>query len=194
MISRSDCAAAEMLAGAIALREASDSERDTYRSHVAVCRECLRDFGGEREIERVMGAVAHAHEQEHWEPDLRGAILRRKPRQAWLWAGALAAVVLAVLAARTAQPSAPLASTPAVSAGEVRALASLGTQAAVPREGRAESLAVGAATYSTAFEISVDQRGIPVRCTITKSSGIHTLDGSVCHAAMQSHYPPHPHQ
>ena len=53
-------AAAETLAGAIALGEATDQERDAYRRHLAVCRACLDAFGGEREIERVMARFRRA--------------------------------------------------------------------------------------------------------------------------------------
>ncbi|MBV9720228.1 MAG: hypothetical protein JOZ77_13015 [Candidatus Eremiobacteraeota bacterium] len=195
MTGRSDCAKLETLAGAIALGEASDSERDAYRKHVARCPRCLSDFGGEREIERIMNSVALSRDQERWEPDLRANILRpRTPSVGWLWAGAVTATVLAIVAATTTPPSPPLATTPAISAREVRALAGLGTQGVVPREGRAESLSVGEATYSTAFDISVDQRGIPLHCTITRSSGLRALDQSACQAAMRGRYPRRPQQ
>ena len=94
-------------------------------------------------------------------------------------------------AAATPRPVTPAQH--AMSAHEARALAALGTQTAPRREGRAESLAVGApATFSTAFDVTVDGRGMPVRCSITKSSGDRALDQSVCRAAMRAHYTPQP--
>jgi TonB family protein len=43
---------------------------------------------------------------------------------------------------------------------------------------------------TTAFEVTVDDRGLPVRCAITKSSGFAALDVSVCKAAMAARYQP----
>jgi TonB family protein len=43
---------------------------------------------------------------------------------------------------------------------------------------------------TTAFEVSVDDRGIPTKCTITKPSGYLVLDDAVCVAAMHAHYAP----
>jgi TonB family protein len=43
---------------------------------------------------------------------------------------------------------------------------------------------------TTAFEVAVDDRGAPVKCTITKSSGFVSLDGAVCRAAMKARYQP----
>jgi len=43
---------------------------------------------------------------------------------------------------------------------------------------------------TTAFEVSLDQRGTPVKCTITKSSGYAVLDDAVCAAAMKARYSP----
>jgi outer membrane biosynthesis protein TonB len=99
-----------------------------------------------------------------------------------------AAIVIAffVLRATPAQRAGPPAS--ALSAQESRALAALGTQTAPRREGHAESLAVGAATFSTTFDVTVDGRGAPVRCTITKSSGDRDFDQAICRAALRSHH------
>lgn len=191
MTSRSDCTTAERLAGAIAVGEASESERDAYRGHLTGCQRCLHDLGGEREIERVIGAVTRARNEERWEPDLRSQLARRpRPRHAWMWGAALAAVVALIVGVRGAEKPVPVAPAHAISAQEARSLVALGTQIAPHREGRAESLAVGATTLSTAFELSLDERGIPVRCTITKSSGVADLDQSVCRAAMHAHYSP----
>ena len=43
---------------------------------------------------------------------------------------------------------------------------------------------------TTAFEVSVDERGVAVRCTITKASGYLVLDEAVCRAAMRARYSP----
>jgi hypothetical protein len=189
MTTRADCARAEELAGAIAIGEAGEAERDVYRAHLAGCPRCVRELGGEREIERVMNAVGQAREAECWEPDLRSTLARRPASHRILAvAGALAALVIAFFVLR-ATP-APRAGAPVhtVSAQDTRALAALGTQTTPRREGRAESLAVGAATFSTTFDVTVDGRGAPVRCTITKSSGDRAFDQAICRAAMRAHH------
>jgi hypothetical protein len=191
MTSPTDCTLAERLAGAIAAGEAGDGERDAYRFHLASCARCVDELGGEREIERVMSAIAMARDSESWEPDLRSAVAgRRAPRRSWALAGVLVAAAVAVVAFRTTQAPPAVAPPHAViSAQEARALAALDTQTAAHREGRAESLTVGSATtLSTMFQISVDDRGRPVRCTIAQSSGNPVLDRSVCAAAMRAHY------
>lgn len=191
MTSRADCARAEALAGAIAIGEAGEAERDTYRAHLAECAKCLRELGGEREIERVMNAVGHARDAECWQPDLRSTLARRPTsHRALALAGVLVALVVAFFVLRPTQ--APRAGAPAhtLSAQETRALAALGTQTAPAREGRAESLAVGAATFSTTFDVTVDGRGAPVRCTITRSSGDRAFDQAICHAALRAHHTP----
>jgi hypothetical protein len=191
MTSRSNCIVAERLAGAIAAGDASETERDAYRSHVAVCEHCLDELGGEREIERVMSVVGQAREDERWVPDLRSRFVRRPAvRRAWLWGAALAAIAAFVIGVRGAEKAHPVIPGPAVSAQEARAIAALGTQTGPQRQGRAEALTVGTTTIATSFSVSVDQRGVPVRCTITKSSGIRSLDESVCRAAMHAHYSP----
>ena len=68
-----ECARAEILAGAIALNEATDDDRETYRRHLAVCVRCIAAFGGEREIERTMAVLSAAREAESWAPDVRVA-------------------------------------------------------------------------------------------------------------------------
>lgn len=70
----------ETLAGAIALGEATDEERNEYREHIAGCAECLNALGGEREIERVAGTVYDARESEVWQPDLRDVVAARTQR------------------------------------------------------------------------------------------------------------------
>jgi TonB family protein len=192
MTSRADCARAEMLAGAIAIGEAGEAERDRYRAHLAVCEACLHELGGEREVERVMTVAAQAREDERWEPDLRKALVRaRAPRNAWRWGAALAAAVIAVVVIRAEHPRAVTPAHHSISAQEARALAALNTQSAPRREGRAESLVLGGrSTFSATLEMSVDERGVPVQCRITKSSGSSALDQSVCRAAMHARYPP----
>jgi hypothetical protein len=190
MTSRADCTRAEALAGAIAIGEAGQAERDAYRAHLAECSSCLRELGGEREIERVMNAVGEARDAECWVPDLRSALASRQTsRRILALAGALVALAVALFILRAAPPR-PGPPAPALSAQESRALASLGTQTAPRREGRAESLAVGTATFSTTFDITVNGRGAPVRCTITRSSGDPAFDQAICHAALRSHHLP----
>ncbi len=310
-----DCARAEILAGAIALGEASETERDDYRRHIAACPSCLRALGGEREIERVMQTVRGAAESEVWEPvPLRAGERRmRTVRRAWTFgvSTAVFAVVASLgihtfLAAKVPAPAivaqsqvqAPLAtpfhvtlehraqSAPAtvakpkpvsvapqqpkivvvhnvitlkqtdrpevktpVRTTETTVAAAAATQPktpasnvpvwrrdeAMPRAqnnavkvarteaqpalaGYAESIAVApsytvrdvtpiggdtainprpaaiayaqGAEGTTAFEVSVDERGNPVKCTITKSSGYLSLDDAVCKAAMKARYSP----
>lgn len=94
---------AEIIAGAIALGEATDSERVEYREHIAGCRACLESLGGEREIERVSSTVAQARDSEIWEPDVLPGVLRRaaRPSRAWSYGfGAIAAVVAISLGVR----------------------------------------------------------------------------------------------
>ncbi|HTX58054.1 MAG TPA: hypothetical protein VMH02_00155, partial [Verrucomicrobiae bacterium] len=94
-----DCGTAEILAGAIALGEAGDAERDGYRRHLSTCERCVRACGGEREIERVMATIARAREQESWEPDLRAALRDRSRMRRGAWIGGIGAGVAAALAA-----------------------------------------------------------------------------------------------
>jgi hypothetical protein len=191
MTIRADCVLAESLAGAIAVGEANETERDAYRGHLASCSRCVSDLGGEKEIERVMSVLARAREDERWEPDLRAALRRgRAPHRAWRWGLALATAVLAIVALRATETPRPVgAPAQAISAQEARALAVLNTQTASQRQGRAESLTLGGgATLSTAFEVNVDERGTPLRCRITVSSGDRVLDRSICSTAMRAHY------
>ena len=187
--SREECSLAERRAGAIALGEANDAERDAYRRHLVECPECLRALGGEREIERVMQSVARARDDERWEPDLRSALLRRPlSRRAWMWAGAFAAAIVLGIALRTAQmPHVPTVR--GISASEARALAALSTQTGPRREGRVESLRVGAATSSVSLNVALNAQGRPTRCRVVKSSGDRALDASLCRAALKTDTP-----
>jgi TonB family protein len=302
-----NCSRAEILAGAIALGEASEAEREEYRQHIATCASCLGALGGEREIERVMAAVAQARDAETWEPLPRRAGERSRAR-AWraglsVLAAALVisfaahALVAAVLrppvqptvanvervttsafhvtlehrahvapvpsaAPRIAKASpaprsmvvvhnvverhgsavtqtttqttevaeapapqitAPASNVPIWRRDEAMPLeqqhAAQSPATAVPAlSGHAESLAVAPLTTirdvvpiggdgaikphpaaiayaenaqgTTAFEVLVDERGVPAKCTITKSSGYRSLDVSVCKAAMAARYSP----
>jgi TonB family protein len=315
-----DCKRAEVLAGAVALGEASDVERDEYRRHLSGCGRCITALCGEREIERTMQAVAQARDTESWEPDLRAALRDsvRAKRRAWGFGiSAVAAAVVvsigvhafvaagfkqigvssanpivvgydgqsivlehpapahasavrhtpprraasgghdllvvhnvvtlkrppaptpAARSARKASATTPRAavrppsrhvpaSRAAAAATEIaaltptqrdeRAVAALRTVGTAPPPAqRAESIAVMPPTIrevvpvggeaaivprppsiayyenaqgTTAFEVSVDERGAPLKCTITKSSGYLVLDEAVCRAAMQTRYSP----
>lgn len=78
---KQSCARAEILAGAVALGEANETERDEYRRHVAMCAPCLQSLGGEREIERVMSIVVEARNSEVWAPaPVRAGIARPRWR------------------------------------------------------------------------------------------------------------------
>ena len=61
---------AEVLAGAIALGEATDEERIEYRRHVSGCPKCLHAFGGEHQLEALHHVVRSAGAGEVWEPDV----------------------------------------------------------------------------------------------------------------------------
>ncbi len=195
MTRQDDCMVAERLAGAIAIGEAGETERDAYRAHVAGCARCLHDLGGEREIERVIGIVARARDDERWEPDRRLILARPRPAyNVWTLATALAAAVILIVGLRATERPRPIA-TPQhiISLHEARAIAALDTQTVPRREARAESLAVGApTTFSTAFDLTVNEGGTPLRCRITKSSGDRALDQSVCSTAMRARYSPQP--
>lgn len=70
-------ARAEVLAGAIALGEATDAERIEYRHHLAACERCLQGLGGEIELERTANAIASARESEVWAPSSSGVLDRQ---------------------------------------------------------------------------------------------------------------------
>jgi TonB family protein len=301
------CARAEILAGAIALDEATAAERDEYRRHIAGCARCLNELRGEREIERVMSTVVDARESETWDPvPVRWREPARTRRRVFA-TGAFAvasAVALALglhatigVSSEPASPAqiavaptvretifhvalesrphpkpkptvvaaaAPAPAPKRVNAPRLVVVHSVITRRgnnvtqttiattevadapipqmtappsnvpiwrrdeAMPRAnvpspapvltGRAESIAVAPvpivrdvepiggdaainprpapiayaenAYGTTAFEVTVDERGLPVRCAITKSSGFAALDVSVCKAAMTARYQP----
>lgn len=298
------CTRAEILAGAVALGEATAAERDEYRRHIAGCARCLNELGGEREIERVMSVVGAAKASETWEPvAVRWREPSRNRASVWIAGGFAVAAAFALAIGLRATPApvahgdladapAPAARVfhvalesrprPRPSAAAVVAAApphrthavvapapprlvvvhsvitrrgdhvtqtttttELADAApriaaapsnipiwrrdeAMPRPsvavpapvltGRAESIAVASvpvvrdvepvggdgainphpapiayaenAYGTTAFEVTVDERGMPVRCSITKSSGFAALDVSVCKAAMAARYLP----
>jgi TonB family protein len=303
------CSRAEILAGAVALGEATEVERDEYRNHIATCASCLAALGGEREIERVMSTIAQARDAETWEPVARRLGERSRVR-AWQAAIAVLAAVVAlsfgvhtllatavrapsiepkvvavdhtapyhvtfekhvpahvpspprhIAKAATPQPSSmvvthtvierhgnkvtqtttqttttqtevaaapvPQVTAPASNVPPWRRYEAMPAQhanaqpAATPAPvlgGRAESMAVTPVTVvheasplggdaaikpqpppiayaedaqgTTAFEVQVDEHGIPTKCTITKKSGYLVLDVAVCKAAMAAHYSP----
>ena len=302
-----ECSRAEVLAGAIALGEASDAEREHYRRHIAVCRRCVSASGGEREIERTANVVALARDAETWQPDLRDWMTARQKRRAMTWrfglSGIAAAIVVslgvhALVAANLSAPAPPsdaqpatvavggmtitlerrpnavhhnapvtvaaapaprlevvhnvvtlhrpaapvaaqaaprIAATPkpvttkakpqtvvamAPSLRDERSISALKTAAtAAPPAARAELMAIvpnvtvvrdalplggetaivphpsliaynEGAEGTTAFEVLIDEKGAPVKCTITKPSGFLVLDDAVCKAAMRVRYSP----
>ncbi len=309
------CQQAEALAGAIALGEATDAERERYRRHIAACSSCLGDLGGEREIERVMASVSNARESETWEPVLASvqSKAQRRLRSFFRLGTTIAAIAIAlsfgihfliasavkqtaqVIPVRVAsadsithvtlehrppqhaakpQPQAPAPSprmlvvhnvitlkAPPQPHAEAMRNASVAVQPTEtktttvvahnePAEsdgnsdvpiwrrgidpihhrtpsaqappptliGRAESIAMTpsmsvrdvvplggdaainpeppmiayreGAEGTTAFEVSIDERGAPTKCTITKSSGYLVLDDAVCRAAMKARFSP----
>lgn len=186
-----NCATAEILAGAIALGEAGDEQRHAYREHLSTCRRCLTAIGGEREIERVIGIVAQARDQERWQPDLRRA-RARVPRHgyAWKWgAGLTAAAAIFVVAIFATQRHAPVV-VHSVATLDQAALAAVSTQAFPQRVHSSESIAFTssqAARSTITFEVKLDNQGKPTRCTVIKRSGRASLDAAVCNAVMRAH-------
>ena len=308
---RNVCERAEILAGAIALGEASDLEREQYRAHLASCSACLAAFGGEREIERVMASIARARDAETWEPVIAPPwqLAARSRNRAWRIGATAAGVALAaslgvhafvayglnavkptpvnpividydgrhltlerhmpvakpveaakapappivvlhnvvhlesprrvalrsaprkpqitvrhrtiVVAQRPPTGSAAASETPVWRlnpAGVASANAAAAAQAPLPPEHRAESMAVAVppsihevepiggdaaidpvppmiaaaegANGTTAFELSINEHGVPTKCTITKASGYLVLDHAVCKAAMRARFLP----
>lgn len=304
------CERAEVLAGAVALGEATDAERNEYRGHIAGCASCVFVLGGERDIERVMQVVAQARDEETWEP-APVSLVRERRWSRWLtysFSAATAALAISLglhalvatsfghaatpgnpividydgthitlehrqppqRAAKThVEPHmvvvhnvvtlrAPVASAshpqqtierPAIKQTTTVDVASdtpisMPTQApsqvpvwrreAAPRRGsgnsypvatnyqleqHAESMAISPGISSTrdvapiggdaainprpaaiafaegaegtsVFEVAVDDRGNPTKCTITRSSGFLVLDDAVCRAAMKARYTP----
>jgi hypothetical protein len=190
MMTRCDCARAETLAGAIALGEADEAQRDSYRSHLATCERCRAELGGEREIERVMATVGEARGAERWEPDLRAARMRSRERYgAWRWVAALAAAAALIVGVRALErhPSATVVAQngTATEQAAARAVAALNTQTLPRREHEAQSLAFAPPASSTMeFRLRLDGRGASRRCVVTKSSGSRALDEAVCRAAL----------
>lgn len=89
---------AQILAGAIALGEATDAQRVEYRSHLAGCAECRDELGGEIELQRTAATVALARESELWTPSATGVLDRAiaaRRRVSRVGAGLAAACVLA---------------------------------------------------------------------------------------------------
>lgn len=193
-----DCGQAEILAGAIALGEADDTQRHAYREHLSICRRCLSTIGGEREIERVMSVVAEAREQEHWEPQPRSVFSRAQTRRPVLqWAAALAAAVVVAFVARQTYATRPVvvhsvampAKTSVSAEQEARVVAALGTQAGPRHEPHAESLAFNAragAAQSVTVKVSFDAHGKPTHCTGAHPVGDPQLVSTLCNFVMRA--------
>lgn len=88
----------EIIAGAIALGEATDEQRRAYREHLTSCKRCLDDLGGELEISRTAQHVAAARDAETWQPELRDAVVGRiyKRSRSWQYGFGVLSVGLAV--------------------------------------------------------------------------------------------------
>lgn len=98
-MTRFTCHQAEIAAGAIALGEATASERQAYRAHIASCDACLHANGGEIAIEIAMTGVAQARAAETWDPDMTRVVRDRiaRPSRAWRYAFGTLAVCVALL-------------------------------------------------------------------------------------------------
>jgi TonB family protein len=290
LVTLTNCRDAESAAGAIALGEATESERDAYRLHLSRCAHCVQTLGGEREIERTMQRLVDARDAETWQPAVSPARLRpRTTGFAWgMTAVAVAIVAASWLAlphlgssshgtivasapvrtirtqqrhdlhvatapaprkatvataperklvvvhnivqlnepptpvrravarvAAAAHPNPPRAQAPTTS--DERTVADTGTTNLPQPAQHAESLALLPAVVrdvvpvggenaiaphpariayyenaegTTAIDVSVDERGTAVKCTVTKPSGYLVLDESVCTAAMRVRYLP----
>ncbi len=90
------------IAGAIALGEATDSQRMEYREHLSRCAACLKAFGGELEIGRAACLVAEARDGELWEPEIGALPAHRRGRLRRLAFVSLVAAVLLSLALHAA--------------------------------------------------------------------------------------------
>lgn len=309
---------AETIAGAIALGEAGEDERNFYRAHIAECASCRHELGGEVAIAHVVETVALARDAETWRPAIDTPALARRARRRTgrTVAAGMAAVVAAALTAfalrgnalappppqhvamnvfrvtvepaakpvtgahhvahhpakarRPAKPSvhppvhsshvarvapsiviehhvvqlARIAQTPAPAAARAtrvrirRKHAAAFVPARVPvwrtvaktttttatSETAVEPISMTAASMqiappvihepepiggenvisprppaiayvegmegTTLFDVAISPRGLPTRCSIVASSGYHTLDESVCRAAMVVRYTP----
>ncbi len=198
MKSGAGCTQAEILAGAIALGEASDAERHAYREHLSTCPRCVEAVGGEHEIERIVSFIALARDQERWQPDVRDSFTRpARARFGRPWAAGLAVAIVAALALILYRPHAPHVVTSAavpvhaqLAQPDARAIAALGTQSLPRREHRAESLAFTSPDgmhRTITFEVRLDGHGRPTRCTIVNGSPDNgKLGASLCDAVMRT--------
>lgn len=192
-----DCGQAEVLAGAIALGEAGDAERNAYREHLSVCRRCLVSIGGEREIERAMSVIGQAREQEHWQPQARSLFSRAKSRGPFVrWSAAVVAALLVVFVARQGYQSYPVvvnsvtppAKTSVTAEQEARVVAALGTQSVPKREHHAESLAFSArenAAQTITVKVSFDAAGKPTHCKGVHHASSQKLVATLCDMVMR---------
>jgi TonB family protein len=73
--------------------------------------------------------------------------------------------------------------------GSIRDAVPIGGDAAINPQPARIAYTQGAEGTSV-FEVAIDERGNPTKCTITKSSGFLVLDDAVCRAAMKARYSP----
>ena len=97
--------------------------------------------------------------------------------------------IAAMQTAATANPAAQRAESIAVVPTIVHDVVPLGGEDAIVPHPSAIAYDEGA-QGTAAFDVNVDERGTPTKCTITKSSGCLVLDVSVCKAAMRARYVP----
>lgn len=193
-----DCLHAEILAGALALGEASDAERDAYRRHLAECTPCIEALGGEREIERMANVIAQAHDEERWEPDVRTAFRPRTGvgvQRFVLRFGSVAAAAILFITFGLYQhqlgSQKPAFMHPPIklvnpTLRDENAVAALGTNPkAQPAVHHAESIAI-VPQGTAAFEVRIDEHGKLQQCKITKSTGVTSLDQAICRAALEA--------
>jgi TonB family protein len=91
------CREAEIVAGAVALGEATDVQRETYRRHIAACAVCLSAYGGERQIERTMERIALARDGESWDPDVSRALRQNITHPARFWRAGFSVAAVAIV-------------------------------------------------------------------------------------------------
>lgn len=98
-MTRFTCHQAEIVAGAIALGEATATQRDAYRLHIASCDACLQANGGEIAIENTMVGVTRARDTETWDPDMTRVVRDRiaRPSRVWRYAFSTLAVCVALV-------------------------------------------------------------------------------------------------
>lgn len=91
------CRETEIVAGAVALGEATDTQREAYRRHIAACAACLSAYGGERQIERTMESVSHARNSESWDPDLVRLVRQKIAHPTRFWRAGFSVAAAAII-------------------------------------------------------------------------------------------------